>query len=57
MLLIQALTHPCPPWGLGMAGWSERRGNRVWEAGLGLDRMDEQRAGEPSGDPSLLHVG
>lgn len=56
MLLIQALT-PHPPWGLGIAGWSERRGNRVWEAGLELDRMDEQRAGEQSGDPSLLPVG
>lgn len=29
----------------------------MWEAGLGLDKMDEQRAGERSSDPSLLPVG
>lgn len=29
----------------------------MWEAGLELDRLGEQRAGEQSGDPSLLPVG
>lgn len=48
-------TPPRPPRGLGIAGW--RGEGIVWEAGLELDRMDEQRAGEQSADPSLLPEG